>query len=126
MKGSISMTTDDYYNQHNTALNERIVRIINRSKKFVICSVNVDNIRVVVEVQAQPGTNNSEITEWVQTTVKYVYSTYKNDEGRINNLYAAIAYKFIDMDIKITELDSGGSGTTVHFNSTHPSQVIKI
>lgn len=120
------MMTAEHYDQHAIALNERIVRIINRSKKFAICSMDVDNIRVVVEVQVPPGSDETSTMDWVRTTIKYVYNNHRLDSGRLNNLYAAIAYKFIDMDVKITELDSGGNGTTVHFNSTHPSQVIKI
>lgn len=119
--------TNSYQDQRDVALNERIVRIINGSKKFIVCTTDIDNMYIAVEIQqVQVPQSNSEIMDWIRTTTKYVYNNYRNDPGRMMHLYAALAYKFVDMDINISELDSGGSGTTIHFNSTRPSQVIKI
>lgn len=115
------MTVD---NQRQAALEEKIVRVVNRSKKFAIVTHVVDNTVVVVQIQTRKPVQ--EIAEWCKETIKLIYNKYKDDDARIENLYAALAYQFGDANIIISETNSDGSGSTVHFETTYPSQVITV
>lgn len=110
--------------QQQAALTDKIVRIVNRSKRFAKIQYNVDNKTITVEIQ----TDNllEEVIEWCKETIKLIYIKYANDTNRIQNLYAALAYKFSDSSIVISETGSDGSGYTVYFDTIYPSQVIKV
>lgn len=118
------MMTDTVDLQRQTALNEKIVRAINRSKKFAKVLHVLHNTNITVEVRLNEI--SGEDIDWIRETTRFVYARYANELNRIEHLYAALAQKWPDADMVLSELTSDGSGTTTHFSASYPSQVNKI
>lgn len=118
------MMTGDTYSQHDYAIHERHLRIVDRAKKFAKVIQSVHNANIVVEVETSDA--GRETFNWIHETIRFVYLRWPEDVDRVTKLYIALAQKFTDANMVISEVDSDGNGTTTHFNTTYPSQVIKI
>lgn len=118
------MTTGDFLDQQRAALDEKIIRVIHKSKKFAKVVYAVHNVHVTVEVQLKDIPDDT--YDWLTEAVKFVYSRYSSDATRVEKLYAVIAQRWPDSDVVVNELSSDGSGTTTHFSTSYPSQITKV
>jgi len=118
------MTNADFLDQHRAALDERIIRVISRSKKFAKVVYAVHNVHVTIEVQTKEVSGDT--YDWLNESVKFIYSRHSSDPDRVEKLYAVIAQRWPDSDVIISEFTGDGSGTTTHFSTSYPSQVTKV
>lgn len=108
--------TVDISNQHLLAVTDKIIYRIHHAVYYVRAAVKVSGGTVSVELEVN-GQLNDSITTWLKETIALVYNKYGSDPDRIIKLYAAVANRFTDNKISISEVDSDGCGTTVHFTS---------
>lgn len=118
------MTTGDFLDQHRAALDEKIIRVIYKSKKFAKIVYAVHNVHVTIEVQLKEIPTDT--YDWLNESARFIYGRYNNDANRVEKLYALIAQRWPDSDVIVSELTSDGSGTTTHFSTSYLSQVTKV
>jgi len=118
------MTNDDFLDQHRAALDERIIRVVHKSKKFAKILYAVHNVHVTIEVQLKEIP--ADTYDLLNESARFIYSRYSNDTNRVEKLYALIAQRWPDSDVIVSELTGDGSGTTTHFSTSYLSQVTKV
>lgn len=118
------MTNADFLDQHRAALDERIIRVIHKSKKFAKIVHTAHNVYVTIEVELKEIP--ADIYDWLNESARFIYGRFGTDVNRVEKLYAVIAQRWPDSDVVVSELTSDGSGTTTHFSTSYPSQVTKV
>lgn len=108
--------TVDVSSQHLLAVTDKIIYRIHHAVYYVRATVQVSGGRVEIELEVHDQLDNS-ITAWLKETIALIYNKYGSDPDRIIKLYAAVANRFTENKISISEVDSDGCGTTVHFTS---------
>lgn len=112
--------TGENWEARAAVVRDRIIRNIHGAKTFAKVVTTCDTMLVDVEVRCKSITTCD--TEFIQSAVREVYSDWSNKPERIQELYVILAADYLNSEIRISELDDQGCGTTAIFNQERPSQ----
>lgn len=99
--------------QRQQAITDKIVRAVRSSKKFITAHIVEAGRNITVEVAHESPSTSDYLL--INETVKFALGKWGNTTGWVENLYAALAYKWPEHEIVIREIDHVGNGSTTYF-----------